>query len=241
MLSFRVPWPPCPVRYVHRWNFGSIQRRARSSARSWSPGAEALEKKSQTRSDSPRDAIRPVYPLETAIGVVVAGIAGGSVAASRAAGVAVLRQIMPNVLPKSTPEAATAGEAAEKIQPPRDHKTSANSAGLTRPQLGSIGKIDNIIQNGAKAHDFLGVTKEIRGEVTGYDHVTEMKNDVRGLRDAISSIQGSLNNPNLSPAARSELAAAATKGQNRRCAPETTDGLFGCLVDRNLAWLGASG
>jgi hypothetical protein len=45
--------------------------------------------------DYAKDAIRPVYPLETLLGVVAGGIAGGVAGAARVAGRAILRQIMP--------------------------------------------------------------------------------------------------------------------------------------------------
>ena len=51
---------------------------------------------------------------------------------------------------------------------------------LTRPQQGAVAKVDNIIGNGAKEHNFDGVAKELRGETTGFDHVTEMRNNVAG-------------------------------------------------------------
>ena len=62
-----------------------------SQSRADDPATVAALEKSQTRSDSPRDAIRPVYPLETAIGIAVSGIAGGAAAA----GTALLRQLLP--------------------------------------------------------------------------------------------------------------------------------------------------
>lgn len=41
-----------------------------------------------------------------------------------------------------------------------------------------------------------------------------MRNNVRGLQDALGSIRGSLANPNLAPSVRSQLEAALEKGQN---------------------------
>jgi len=93
------------------------------------------------------------------------------------------------------------------------HSENGADSGLTRAQQGAVNKVDNIIKNGAKDHDFEGVTKELQGETTGYDHVTEMRNNVRGLRDALASIRGGLENPNLAPEARSQLEAAQGRGQ----------------------------
>ena len=86
-------------------------------------------------------------------------------------------------------------------------------SGLTRPQQGAIAKVDNIIGNGAKEHDFEGVARELRGEITGYDHVTEMRNNVRGLCLALGSIRGSLANPNLASESRNQLEAALERGR----------------------------
>jgi hypothetical protein len=53
----------------------------------------ALDKSRQTL--VPRDAIRPVYPIETAIGIAAAGVAGGAAGVARAVGRAVVRQLLP--------------------------------------------------------------------------------------------------------------------------------------------------
>jgi len=84
---------------------------------------------------------------------------------------------------------------------------------MTRSQQGAVAKIDNIVRNGAQEHDFAGVAKELRGEHTGYDHVTEMGNNVRGLCYALASIAGSLGNPTLAQDVRAELEAASLRGQ----------------------------
>jgi hypothetical protein len=52
----------------------------------------ALEKSRQTLVQ--RDAIRPVYPVEAAIGIAAAGVAGGAAAVARAVGGAVVRQLL---------------------------------------------------------------------------------------------------------------------------------------------------
>jgi len=57
------------------------------------------------------------------------------------------------------------------------------------------------------------VEKELRGEVTGLDHVTEMKNSVKGLESATDALRGSLKNPNLSMGQRAKLEGALQKGE----------------------------
>jgi hypothetical protein len=76
----------------------------------------ALEKSRQTLVQ--RDAIRPVYPLETALGVAAAGVAGGVVGVARAAVGVIVRQL----LPKSSNIAGRAPvpPSLTKFQPTRD-------------------------------------------------------------------------------------------------------------------------
>lgn len=84
-------------------------------------------------------------------------------------------------------------------------KLFSRSPVLTRAQQTATKKIDNIINNNAKPHDFEGVRKELQGIKTGFDHVTEMKNSVKALGGAIKSLQGSLNNPNLTSRQRAAI------------------------------------
>ena len=74
--------------------------------------------------DPRKDAITPVYPLETMIGVGVAGVAGGVGAAARAAGGALLRQLMPGAKAPETPGAPMPNQAAnpEKYFLPPDRQ-----------------------------------------------------------------------------------------------------------------------
>ena len=76
---------------IDRWPHfvAEAQQRARD------PATQAAIEKSRQPPDPGRDAIRRVYPLETAIGVAAAGLAGGTAAAARAAGGALLRQFLP--------------------------------------------------------------------------------------------------------------------------------------------------
>jgi len=76
-----------------------------------------------------------------------------------------------------------------------------------------VDKVRNIICNGSKPHDFLGVERELAGEDTGYDHVTEMHNNVRGLLDALGSIRGSLTNPTLPADVRRHLESVRAEGE----------------------------
>lgn len=61
------------------------------------------EEEGRAPPDPDKDAIRPVYPLETLIGLGAAAITGGALAAARAAGGAILRQIIPRPSPGEAP------------------------------------------------------------------------------------------------------------------------------------------
>lgn len=72
---------------------------ADAQGRARDPATVAAIEKSLRPPDPARDAIRPVYPVEAAVGIGAAGIAGGAGAALRAAGGAVLRQVRPDNRP----------------------------------------------------------------------------------------------------------------------------------------------
>jgi RHS repeat-associated protein len=90
-------------------------------------------------------------------------------------------------------------------------RTLAQRAGLTRTQQLAIRKIDNIASHHAKPHDFAGVRNELKGVQTGFDHVTEMKNSVNGLTDAVKSLKGSLKNPGLTAKQRATISSAVDR------------------------------
>ncbi len=81
---------------------------------------------------------------------------------------------------------------------------SARGASFGSGKLQFIGnaikKASNIIENGALPKDFAGVAKELNGTSTGFDHVTEMRNNLKGLQNAIGEFNRGL--------ARSDLTAA---------------------------------
>ncbi len=106
---------------------------------------------------------------------------------------------------------------------------------LTRPQRVAVDKVRNIIANGSKAHDFLGVEKELAGKSTGYDHVTEMRNNVRGLLDALGSIRGSLANPTMTADVRLYLESVLRR--ERRHWPECSTGWPEAAKEVEHGWL----
>lgn len=77
---------------LDRW-FGFL---ADARQRADDPATVAAAEESNRTPDPAKDAIRPVYPVETLLGVGTAGLAGGVAAAARAAGGAILRQILPS-------------------------------------------------------------------------------------------------------------------------------------------------
>ena len=82
-------------------------------------------------------------------------------------------------------------------------------------------KVDNIIANNAKPHDFVGVRKEIAGEISGinpagapWNHVKEMQQSVTGLTKTANSIRNSLKNPNLNSNVRTYMEAQLKRSEN---------------------------
>jgi uncharacterized NAD-dependent epimerase/dehydratase family protein len=82
---------------------------------------------------------------------------------------------------------------------------------------------------------FEGVTKELQGTKTGYDHVTEMEQSVKGLEKATEALQKSLQNPNLEANVRNEIESAIQRGQdvmndmNKKCSGQVfSDTKIGC-------------
>jgi len=72
----------------------AVGARVAAALRGDDTDANETIQQSRQSPDPARDAIRPVYPLETAIGIVATGLAGGVAAAARAAGGALLRQFL---------------------------------------------------------------------------------------------------------------------------------------------------
>lgn len=85
---------------------------ADAQARARDPATVEAVEKSGHVPNSGRDAIRPVYPIETALGIAAAGVAGGA-AAARAAGAAILRQ----VLGDSRPTGIRATSSEQQAEP----------------------------------------------------------------------------------------------------------------------------
>jgi hypothetical protein len=76
----------------------------------------AAVEKSRQPIEPASDAIRPVYPIETAIEVAAAGISGGATAAVRAVGNVILRQVFPQApYPKLDVAAASATSVRDKL------------------------------------------------------------------------------------------------------------------------------
>jgi hypothetical protein len=84
--------------------------------------------------------------------------------------------------------------------------------GLRRTWSGSLQTIRNVLRS-VRPHDFAGAAREARGIQTGFDHVTEMRQNMTALEGAIGSLQGSLRNPNLSGTERRALQQAVRIAQ----------------------------
>lgn len=90
---------------------------------------------------------------------------------------------------------------------------SAAGARLTGPQTTAITKIVDVIKNNGQAKDFAGVAKELAGKLPGGGHIQEMRQSVTAIERSLKTIEGSLENPNLSGAARQALTDAQSAGQ----------------------------
>jgi len=100
------------------------------------PGTIAAIDKSRRPPDPAKDAIRPAYPVETAIGIGAAGIVGGGAAVLRAAGVALLRQVLPKAGSRTgnaaEEPAAGAGNAEKSLHAGKEGFTPTE---VKRPSL----------------------------------------------------------------------------------------------------------
>ena len=157
---------------VDRWP----QFVAEASERARDPATQAAIEKSKQPPDPARDAIRPVYPIETAIGVGGAGIVGGVGAAARAVGGAILRQVSPGSRPAAGGAPAGTTAAAEKppgspASPPKQGGTDAPPAPATvekpvisrQKQDGHVAgtaQSRNRIKQGTKTSTFDGASAE---------------------------------------------------------------------------------
>lgn len=143
---------------LDRWRrfLADAQDRSRDAA------TIAAVEDSRMPSDTSKDAIRPVYPLETAIGIVAAGIAGGAVAGVRAAGGAILRQIAPERAPpvirgeKSTSTQTIISEADKPSTP------EASPIPLSRTRFGHTFE-----KHGQNATEFLTRRAQSTGRPNG--------------------------------------------------------------------------
>lgn len=127
---FVMPQSISPVR-CRRWASITGHRFLDDAeARANSPSTRVALERSQA-SLAQRDAIRPVYPLETAIGIAAAGVAGGAAAADRAAAGAVTRQFLPE---------RPASAAQESVAPPVAPKpeTTSDIVAPTRRPVGIV-------------------------------------------------------------------------------------------------------
>jgi len=112
---------------------------ADAEIRAQAPNTVAEVAQSQAPPNLKKDAIQPVYPLETAIGVAAGGIAGGVAGAARAAGAAIVRQFK------------SGGDQTTEFPAPSTQKTvptpgKPDNAPETPPETSSL-KIPNLPAN----------------------------------------------------------------------------------------------
>ena len=121
---------------------------ADAAQRARDPATRAAIEKSKQPPGPGRDAIRPVYPLETAIGIAMAGLAGGAAAAGRAAGGALLRQFMPGSRPSTGGGVSNAAEGVAGDKPVITVKPGGKQIGPTSPTTAGKPPISRQKQDG---------------------------------------------------------------------------------------------
>lgn len=100
------------------------------------------------------------------------------------------------------------------------NRSFVNTPEILESQERHINKIDNIIEDHAKPHDFSGVAKELAGEPIPkpgggfWDHVGEMKQSVKDLQKHVRALENSLKDPSHSSAVRSYVQEAIDKGKD---------------------------
>lgn len=147
---------------LDRWPrfLADAQERARD------PATVAAVEKSSQPPDSGQDAIRPVYPVETAVGIAAAGAAGVAAAARAVAGAA-LRQILPKAGPRSAEPAgdSAAGRNTEKPKDTDGKMGEPGTAGTIRLSRSRFGHtFDN---HGQDATEFLKNRARAMGQPNG--------------------------------------------------------------------------
>lgn len=130
-------------------------------------------------------------------------VAAGAIAAT------VAPALLPEIAGTAAVDAAAARTGAEAVG------KAAEEAGSMRPDLASATqKIVNIGKNNATAKDFTGVAKEVAGKPTGFDHVKEMTQSVRGLDRASSTISKGLSDTRIPESTKGALSAAKAYADN---------------------------
>jgi hypothetical protein len=72
----------------------------------------------------------------------------------------------------------------------------------------AITRVGNIIRNNGRMKDFLGAAREAPGQSTGFDHITEMANSIRGLENKIKILDDALAGGELAEEQAAAVAAA---------------------------------
>ena len=118
------------------------QERARDPATQ-----DAIEKSRQPPGPG-RDAIRPVYPVETLAGIGAAGLIGGAASALRSAGGAALRQFLPESRPPIGNGIPNVAEGATAEKPVITVKPAGKQIGPTSPAVAGKPPISRQKQDG---------------------------------------------------------------------------------------------
>jgi len=99
-------------------------------------------------------------------------------------------------------------------------ETSGGASALTNSQLANVSRISRIIQDHLTKLDVQGLMRDVSNNPVPkpggghFQHYKEVTDAVNGLRGAVRSLEGSLRNPNLSPAARVQIERSVETAKN---------------------------
>jgi hypothetical protein len=98
--------------------------------------------------------------------------------------------------------------------------TTSSQSKLTKVQQRRIDKIDRIINDHLTEKDIQGLTRDLSANPVpkpgggSWQHLKEVTEALKGLKNEIQGLKGSLRNPRLDPMAANDIQCAIDKAQN---------------------------
>ena len=134
-------------------------------------------------------------------------------------------RIPPKVKDKNGANGPQANTSSEALMPDADIPDTETAdtlldSTLTDTQKSRLKILDNTIEHSLKETDFSGTLRDLQGNPVPnpqggyYDHLTEMRQSYKALRKVQKSLEGSLQNPNLSTTDKEILTGSLSKTMN---------------------------